>query len=226
MNTASANTPSARSRPIILISADLTAGGEPGIVLRSNYAHAVAEAGGMPLVLPADPAQIPQALDLADGILISGTVPGTTAPVTRRDFERHLIEAALAQNKPLLGICHGMQMIGEVLGGRVLTDDPALLAEVSAHIPQPVPDVPAHPVEILPESLLGRYHDGGPVLVNSLHRHRLDEGGGFRVTARAPDGVIEAIEGPGFCLGLQWHPEYRLSRLDRRIFAAFVEHCR
>lgn len=220
------SSPISPSRPIILISGDMTSDPEPGMVLRSNYAQALAEAGGLALVLPADPAQLADALDLADGVLISGTVPGTIADPARRTFEKTLIETALARDKPMLGICHGMQMIGEALGGRVLTDDPALLAEVSLHIPKPVPDVPAHPVEILPGSLLASCHDGGPVLVNSLHRHRLAEGGEFRVTARAPDGVIEAIEGPGFCLGLQWHPEYRLSPLDRRIFAAFIGRCR
>jgi gamma-glutamyl-gamma-aminobutyrate hydrolase PuuD len=218
--------PIAPSRPLILISADLTAGDEPGMILRSNYARAVAEAGGLALVLPADPAQLADALDLADGVLISGTAPGTVADPARRTFERSLIERALALAMPMLGICHGMQMIGETLGGRVQTDDPALLADVSLHIPRPVPDMAAHLIDIRPGSLLATCHDGGPVLVNSLHRHRLTEDGDFRITARAPDGVIEAIEGPGFCLGLQWHPEYRLCSLDRRIFATFIDRCR
>ncbi|WP_244519830.1 MULTISPECIES: Atu1372/SO_1960 family protein [unclassified Ensifer] len=58
-----------------------------------------------------------------------------------------------------------------------------------------------------------------------MHRHALTGTGRFRVVARAPDGVIEAFEGdtPGFCLGIQWHPEYRLSDFDRAIFRIFVE---
>lgn len=225
MHSPSALSPS-MPRPVILISADLAEGAERGLALRCNYVEAVVEAGGTALVVPPEPAQLADALAVAGGVLVSGSAPGVAVDAARHAFDRALIRAAMAAGKPVLGICHGMQVIGEVLGGRVLRDDPALMAADTPHLPQPVPDALAHPVEILPGSLLSQCHDGGPAMVNSLHRHRLAEDGGFRIAARAPDGVIEAIEGPGFCLGVQWHPEYRLTGLDRAIFAAFVDACR
>ncbi len=77
----------------------------------------------------------------------------------------------------------------------------------------------------------GRYldHAGSRTLpfVNSLHRHALVGPGRFRVIAEAPDGVIEAFEGEthGFCLGVQWHPEYGLTPLDAQVFEAFASAC-
>jgi gamma-glutamyl-gamma-aminobutyrate hydrolase PuuD len=74
---------------------------------------------------------------------------------------------------------------------------------------------------------LADWNGGATAEVSSLHRHALMGEGAFRIAARAPDGVLEAIEGLGrrFRLGVQWHPEYRLTALDRRILAEFVQHC-
>jgi gamma-glutamyl-gamma-aminobutyrate hydrolase PuuD/enamine deaminase RidA (YjgF/YER057c/UK114 family) len=165
-------------RPLILMTPDIEmqagAPTEALYALRANYAEAIGEAGGLPLILPYETQALAHALDLADGVLITGTLPGAEAGPERRAFELALIEHAIRTGKPLLGICHGMQLIGEWLGG---------------------------------------------TFVRSLPVSR------FRVAARAPDGLIEAFEGetPGFCLGIQWHPEYRLSEFDRAIFRLFVE---
>jgi gamma-glutamyl-gamma-aminobutyrate hydrolase PuuD len=218
-------------RPLVLMTADLDDAPAPTAEreyrLRANYAEAIAEAGGIALILPLERAQLEAALALADGILISGSVPGVDIAPQRREFELALVARALAQGKPLLGICHGMQLIGECLGGRVVRDDPALLAEATAHMPAPVPDVPAHDIVIEQGSALAIWYPAATARVNSLHRHALAEGGRFRVAARAGDGVVEAIEGlgPRFCLGVQWHPEYRLSTLDRCVMEHFVQHC-
>jgi enamine deaminase RidA (YjgF/YER057c/UK114 family) len=93
------------------------------------------------------------------------------------------------------------------------------------HLPSAVPDRTAHTIRVEPESVLAGILGGAEAQVNSLHRHALTGAGRFRVAARAPDGLIEAFEGetPGFCLGIQWHPEYRLSEFDRAIFRLFVE---
>ncbi len=219
--------PLAPDAPVILLTPDLAETGEPTYLVRANYAEAIARAGGMALILPFEAARLEAALERADGVVIAGAIPGADVSARRLDFERALVAAALARDLPLLGICHGMQLIGEALGGTVLRDDPALLAEVTAHMPGAVADRLAHEITIAPDSHLARWSGATRGRVNSLHRHLLTEGGRFRVTAWAPDGVVEAIEGegPSFCLGVQWHPEYGLTELDHHLLAGFVAAC-
>lgn len=222
-------TPSHEGRPtrraVILMTPDIDdpAGmpTERTYAVRANYAEAISEAGGVPLILPYETHALADALDLADGVLITGTTPGAEGGTGRRSFELKLVEHAVNAGKPLLGICHGMQLIGEWLGG---TFARSLPAETIDHMPSVVADRIAHEISVKPGSMLADVLGGGSAKVNSLHRHALTGVGRFRVTARAQDGVIEAFEGetPGFCLGIQWHPEYRLTDFDRAIFRTFV----
>lgn len=213
-------------RPLILMTPDLNetpaAPTESEYVLRANYARAIAEAGGIPMIMPYHAEYIDWALSTADGIVVTGARPGADVPNARRQFEQQLVLGALKAGKPLLGICHGMQLIGECLGGKLMTDLPA--SNIS-HLPQDVPDVAAHEIAIVDGSALAEWAGGAVQHVNSLHRHVLMGEGRFRVAAKAPDGVIEAFEGEtdAFCVGVQWHPEYRLTALDARILEAFVE---
>jgi gamma-glutamyl-gamma-aminobutyrate hydrolase PuuD len=217
--------------PLILMTADIAGPGtratEREYAVRMNYAEAIAEAGGVPLILPCEPTAISAALAIAGGVVITGARPGAEVAEKRLIFERELIRRALEIGTPLLGICHGMQMIGECLGGTVVKDLPELNASVTSHISSNIPDELAHDILIDIESNLFAWHREGIAQVNSLHRHALMGVGRFRVAARATDGLVEAFEGTtgSFCLGVQWHPEYRLTRLDRTILAAFVRQC-
>lgn len=218
-------------RPVILLTPDLTvppgAWTERQYAVRANYMEAIREAGGLPLILPYEVETIDAALGLADGVVITGTTPGIEVERQRRDFERELVGRVLEAGTPLLGICHGMQLIGEWLGGTFVADLPKTDGAAIPHKPSEIPDHLAHAVTVDLESRLARLLGESGTSVNSLHLHRLNGAGRFRVAARAPDGVIEAFEGltPGFCLGLQWHPEYRLTRFDRAILQDFVERC-
>lgn len=219
----------ATRRPVILITPDLSVPdgpeGEPHYVLRTNYAEAIGEAGGLPMILPYGLSNMDATLGLAGGVLITGTAPGFEAGPERREFELELIRRALAAGKPLLGICNGMQLMGEWLGGSFVPGLSGDRRDAVDHMPSAVPDRIAHPIDLEPGSLLATLGNGRPAAANSLHRHMLAGKGRFRVAARAPDGVVEALEGmtDGFCLGVQWHPEYRLTELDRAILRAFVE---
>jgi gamma-glutamyl-gamma-aminobutyrate hydrolase PuuD/enamine deaminase RidA (YjgF/YER057c/UK114 family) len=224
--------PSPEGRPtrraIILLTPDIDDPVGPSTertyAVRANYAAAISEAGGVPLILPYETQALAAALDLADGVLITGTIPGTEGAAERRSFELKLIEHAITAGKPLLGICHGMQLIGEWLGGTLTRSLPASHSKTVDHMPSAVADRIAHDIAVEPGSVLADISGGGTAQVNSLHRHALTGVGRFRVAARARDGVIEAFEGetPGFCLGIQWHPEYRLTDFDRAIFRMFV----
>lgn len=215
-------------RPSILVTSDLevdpAAPSEAVDVLRRNYCAAIYAAGGQPLIAPCLPGAAEGTLASADGVLIAGTRPGHDAGPERRRFEIELIRGALDRDMPVLGICNGMQLLGEVLGGTVERDDPALFAEGSPHMPRDVPSAPAHDIVLTPGSRLSTWMPSASLAVNSLHRHALRDRGAFLVAARAADGIVEAIEGvgAGFCLGVQWHPEYLLTPLDSRIFREFV----
>lgn len=221
-------TMSRADRPVILITCDVVEReGRPTetlLRLRRNYAAAICAAGGLPLILPPEAEALPAALALCHGILLSGSDAGATVTPLRAAFEQSLIGQALARGLPLLGICHGMQALGQALGGAVDRGDPALLALDSVHLPGAIPDMVAHDVGFAPGTLLAKVSGTLAAQVNSLHRHALCGPGRFRVSATAPDGVIEGIEAPAsrFCMGVQWHPEYRLTETDTRVLHAFV----
>jgi len=191
--------------------------------LKRDYADAVVAAGGVALLLPHEPGAVTELLTDCDGFVITGgdfDVPpelygearrpgcGPAKP-ERTGFELALVQAALEAGKPVLGICGGMQLLAVARGGALHQD---LVADVglSSH-QQPAPkDAPSHLVEVLPGTRLAELVGAGPLAVNSTHHQGVREAGaGLVVSARAMDGLIEAIElpGPAFALGVQWHPE-------------------
>ena len=216
----------------------------PWYALRENYFGAIVAAGGLPVALPHEPELAGAYLDLLDGLVVTGgafdldpSLYGATdrhATVTTKDrrtaFELAITRAALERDAPLLGICGGQQLLNVALGGTLIQHIPDAVPDCLAH-EQPNPRTePGHIVEIAAGTLLRRLVGGvGELPVNSAHHQAaLDVGEGVVVSARAPDGVIEAIEAPGrrFCLGVQWHPEYGITDGDRALFTALVEACR
>lgn len=233
------------ARPVIGITVHTrTQPGRPPVVDMSAAAaqvvRAVLDAGGLPIILPPLEDAIPELLERVDGILLTGggRLPLGTfradrpAPTLeainpgRYAFERQLIRAAVARGIPLLGICRGMQMINETLGGRLIHNIAADLPHALQHY-QRVPGWrPTHAISIAPDSRLAEIVGEAQDEVNSFHRQAVaTPGSGLRVTAVAPDGVVEAVEsGSGFVLGVQFHPEKMVNRQARwrRIFQALV----
>jgi putative glutamine amidotransferase len=191
--------------------------------LPGAYVDAVLAAGGLPILLPHAPEAAGAYLALLDGLVVSGgafDVPpelygearrsecGPTKP-DRTAFERDLLEAALAARLPVLGVCGGMQLMNVVRGG-TLWQDLAADAGLGGHEQPPPKDVPSHEVRVAPGTQLAALVGAAPLPVNSTHHQAVrDPGAGVLVSARAPDGVIEALELPDlpFALGVQWHPE-------------------
>ncbi len=184
---------------------------------------AVLAAGGLPILLPYAPEAAAAYLALLDGLVVTGgafdvppelygesrrTECGPTKP-DRTAFEKDLLEAVLAARLPVLGICGGMQLLNVVRGG-TLYQDLAADAGLGGHEQPPPKDVPSHEVAVSPGTQLAALVGAGPLPVNSTHHQAVkDVGAGVLVTARAPDGVVEALELPDlpFALGVQWHPE-------------------
>jgi putative glutamine amidotransferase len=235
-------------RPVIGITPDegttLPRSGRPAMPryeLKQAYADAVLAAGGLPLVLPylEDEQAIGQLLGLLDGLVVTGgafdigpeeygeTATAGLGPVkpARTRFERRILERALAQQRPVLGVCGGMQLLNVVCGGTLVqdlaTEVPGALPHEQAHDPQE----PAHEVTIAPGSLLQRVCGSTSLPANTTHHQAVRRvGTGLTVSGRTADGVVEAIEatGGGFVLGVQWHPELLADPGNQAIYAALV----
>ncbi len=212
----------------------------PWYALRQNYCSSVSEAGGVPLVLPHEPAAVERYIDLLDGLIVTGGAfdvdpalfgadakhESVTTKANRTQFEWVITKGMLARNKPVLGICGGQQLLNVVLGGTLIQHIPDAVPNALAH-EQPNPrDQAGHSVRIAAGSRLHAIVGRDELPVNSAHHQAVDKPApGCIVDAVAPDGVIEGIEHPDyrFCIGVQWHPEFFISEGDRALYAAFIE---
>ncbi len=211
----------------------------PWYALRANYADAVAEAGGIPLALTHHAALAEDVLDLIDALIVTGGAfdvdpalygagechPSVVLKSARTAAEQALLGGALARDMPSLGICGGQQLLAVALGGTLIQHIPDAVPAALPH-EQPNPrHEPGHCIAIAPGTLLHRIVGRESMDVNSAHHQAVrGVGPGTVVNAVAPDGVIEGIEAPGhrFCLGVQWHPEFRIDPGDALIFRALI----
>jgi putative glutamine amidotransferase len=202
----------------------------PHVAVSDRYVRAIHRAGGRALVLPATegapdtPAS--ELVEPADGVLLIGGGDMDPALYGQRQHTmsygfnrvRDRMELALARHAldndiPLLAICRGIQVVNIAAGG-TLHQHVADLAGVELETHGRPHDlvIAEHPVTIESSSMLARIVGAGTLdHCASAHHQSIDlVGEGLRVTARTADGVIEAIEAterPGFCVGVQWHPE-------------------
>lgn len=215
-------------RPLIGVTVDHvehdTAPTESTYVVRTNYVTALQLSGARAILLPCDIAALPRYLRLCDGFLFSGSEPGEVGTALRQNFEKELLQHALEQEIPALGICNGMQLMGQLLGAEL---EEAADGNGLDHKPLAYPTGFAHALDIAPEGLLAKLAETHQTKVNSYHCQYLGDGGRFDVLARAPDGVIEAMAARNhpFFVGVQWHPEYLLSAFDHALIEQFVRAC-
>ena len=220
LNDVYAHFPEAEKRPVIGITGnyeDLTC------KLGRGYYQSVVAAGGVPVVIPpvADKHVIVNTLEHIDALILSGG--GDINPLwageepspklhginQERDLPELLI-ARLAYNRqiPMLGICRGIQTLATAFGGKVAQD----ISDVATikHSQDADRSEPTHSVIIDEDSSLFDIYKSTKVMVNSFHHQAVAEAGDkFRVIAKSPDGIIEAMESSEFksILGVQWHPE-------------------
>ena len=229
------------SRPRMGLTADEADG---RYELGRAYVEAVVAAGGLPLLLPHEPALAADYLGGLDGLVVTGgafDVPPELYGEARRHgcgpvkpertaAELGLLAGALDRGLPVLGVCGGMQLMAVARGG-TLFQDLVCDAGLGGHEQPPPKDVPAHEVLVADGSWLASLVGAGPLRVNSTHHQGVRTAGdGVKVAASAPDGLIEAIEldGEAFALGVQWHPE-AVARHEPRhaaIYRGLVEAAR
>ena len=201
------------------------------------YAHALDAAGAHAIVLPRQ-GDVAALVERLDGVLLPGGddfapdrgypahVRFDCVPDAQLAFDRALLAAALERRLPLLGVCYGMQLLALARGATLHYDLPTDRPESAPH---QLPEADGrHAIKVEPASALAEILGADPPPVNSLHHQALAEpGAGVRVSARAPDGVVEAIEleDHPFALGVQWHPEKLEGPHRDALFGAFVAAC-
>lgn len=237
-------------KPLIGIILDYRQGGEgeysksPYYVLRSNYIDIINQMGGKALLIPYDYELIEYYLDLIDGLLIVGGYfdinparygenkihNSVNLNEIRENFEFETVAIALRnRNLPILGICNGLQVINIINGGSAIQhipdDENYLEHEQSNFSDFTNYAITYHQVDIVKDSKLFDIVGQEQIKTNSSHHQAVKKAGkDFKISAKASDGIIEAIEHQDhdFCLGIQWHPEFGSTIADNKIFAAFI----
>lgn len=213
--------------------------------LLSAYPAAVMTAGGLPVMVPNEfPLdKIALLIKKLDGLILTGGGDIETSRFNgvesdkvggvsreRDELELQLVRQALQADLPLLGICRGLQVLNVALGGTLFTDIPAQFPTTPQHnYPSKLRprDFIAHQVTVLPGSLLSMILKLTQLDVNSRHHQAVkDVAEDFVISARAADGLIEALEIPGkrFVLGVQWHPENLQHSMEHlALFEALIQ---
>jgi putative glutamine amidotransferase len=211
-----------------------------GVTYRSEekvipYERALRQAGLEPVRMSPDE---PAKLEEVEGLVVTGGTdvdparygeaahPETDRPDCERDaMEAELLQQALNRDMPVLAICRGMQLINVLHGGSLRQH----IENADTHrVRTPQPELTAHTVEVEPGTKLAGIVGAGERGVNSRHHQAVERvGAGLRVSARAADGTIEAMEREDrrFVVAVQWHPEDRVftSESDRKLFEAFAQ---
>ena len=210
----------------------------------NTYIEAVRNNGGIPILIPGGLSEdhLRELFQRLDGIvfmggddiepsLYNGHMHKTVSGIDQeRDYiEITLLRWAAEKDKPFLGICRGLQVMNVALGGTLVVDIPSEVPNAASH-PHVKGDPRTrlkHKIQINEDTRLAHIM-GTPIIeVNSLHHQSAkDIAHGVAVTAKAPDGVVEALEIPEhrFGLGVQWHPEDLQDRAEMRsLFKALVE---
>ena len=208
-----------------------------------GYLEGIRQAGGIPVILPftSENDELEQLAKMCDGFLFTGghdVSPElySEKPVDdsvicckdRDEMESWYLKYAISSDKPLLGICRGIQFINAALGGTLYQDLPTQHPSGIDHHQKPPYDIPVHTVSIVKDSPLGKLLDTEQLSVNSYHHQAVkDLSPRLKAMAISTDGLIEAVFMPEhrFLWAVQWHPEfsYLTDINSRKIFKAFID---
>jgi putative glutamine amidotransferase len=208
-----------------------------------SYIRALSAVGALPVVLPVavDSDTMETLLDRVDGVVFSGGGDIETERFNglphekiydinpeRDQMEVDVVEMVLRRKMPFLGICRGIQLLNVALGGTLYTHILDQLPGALDHSFKDgrAPEDLVHTIRLEPASHLAQIIGKPEIEVNSLHHQGVWQvGEGLAVTGCAPDGLVEAVELPGYPFGIavQWHPEWLPEQTHAtRLFAAFI----
>jgi len=243
-------------QPLILISPDFHSKGvefgDPSLSLSMKYPEAITACGGLPLTMVHTPSRetVADYVRRCDGVLLTGgndlnpalyaklpsslrdkSVP--TRDGGRRDlFELLLLDEVFRQQKPLLAICRGHQLLNVALGGTLFVDLPSQRPSSIQHGQLDRSTEVIHSVRLTRGSLLAKIAKTQRLGVNSTHHQAVNRvATALQVTARSSDGVVEGVEQKSGCgllpflLSVQFHPERLMDRHPehRAIFETFIQ---
>ncbi len=210
-------------------------------------AEAIKRAGGLPYLLPytMSKADMERLVNVMDGLYLAGGNDvdpkyygesphvglGEVNP-ERDAFELEMLATIFKYNKPVLGICKGMQMINVALGGDLYQDITEQFKNKRVQHKQQAKTIhPTHPICIERGTRLQKIINEEKLYVNSYHHQAVRRlGDSLTASGHATDGIIEAIESTAysFVIGVQWHPEFLLQSNDTvslKIYKSFIHHC-
>ena len=223
------------NKPVIGITTSMS---DSFIRMRRNYFDAIVEAGGIPVFMPhtGGKEDAEKFLAFCDGVLFAGgddvdpkhygeeiAFDNVETTPLRDDFELALAEILKKDNRPILGICRGEQILNVAFGG-------SLYQHIDGHRQEEKGAINERAATVMDGTLLRELAGGSEILTNTFHHQAVKAvAPGFIVAARAADGTVEAIEpedrSSRFFLAVQWHPEffYKTDKCANNIFKAFIE---
>lgn len=210
-----------------------------------GYMKVLEQCGALPIMLPltGDKAVLEQAFSMCDGLLLTGghdvgpyiygkePTKECGIPCRLRDeMESILFDMAFKSDKPVLGICRGLQFMNAYLGGDLYQDLPTEYECKVEHHMTPPYDRTAHKVEVFEGTMLADVIGAGLHEVNSYHHQAIKcLAEPLESMALSEDGLIEAVcvKNKKFMMGVQWHPEfsYKVNADSVNIVQAFVDSC-
>ncbi len=236
-----------KSKPVIgIVCCRKDIQGQPGQAVHDKYINSIAGFGGAPILLPEQlvgSESFSSVFKVLDGVLLTGSY-SNVAPhrynalheekltdETRDNLSFSLLDYAVKNNMPVLGICRGLQEMNVYFGGTLYPDlfvNPDFI-EKHTEDEGAIADeqyAPAHAMHIKEGGILAEF--GEAYDINSLHKQAIKElAPELRIEGQAPDGLIEAMSNPkyDFMLGVQWHPEWKPKEnaLSTFLFNKFIE---
>ena len=228
-------------KPVIGITLDNEEPGNyskfPWYAIRNNYLHSVEKFGGIPFPLLHTKKNLQDIFQLLDGLIITGgnfdidpkqygkkSQGARTTKDNRTSFEISICKKFLKSSKPILGICGGEQLLNVVCGGTLIQD---IKKKGSLEHEQKNPrNETSHEVNIIRGTNLKKIIKKDKIMVNSAHHQAIDKlGKNLMISGYANDNIIESIEHKThyWCMGIQWHPEFLITKDDKKIIKNFVK---
>jgi putative glutamine amidotransferase len=232
--------------PIIGITFDFENSGGyskfPWYAIRENYLTCLYKFGAIPFPILHEKSINNTLLKILDGLVITGGnfdinpklyseyIGGSRNIKDKRtNFEIDIFQKFLRTSKPILGICGGEQLMNVASGGSLIQDIDQSIQTTIFHEQQNPRNEVSHEISIARNSKLYNIVKSEKIKVNSAHHQSVNNlGKDFVSSASASDGIIEAIEHVKhpWCIGLQWHPEFLITKADIAIINDFIFHAK